>query len=358
VTAPLPEPWHPQLEKEGGAGGAETCIMRLAPRFAADGWRVSVFGTPGHEHYGVDENGVEWWNSEEFVPNEKFKVLIASRIPDVFGATLAAEKKYLWMHDVNVGPNMIPYLDLPDKIVGLTNWHAQHMSRLYQTPMDRFHVIPNGIELDLYDLSKRKDNDGKLRFIWSSSADRGLGTLISMWPQIKEMYPTSQLDVYYGWNIIDKMIARGDRRAGYLLRLKIDILSNIDALGGEEAGIYQHGRIPQHELAKRQLESHIWGYPTDFMETFCITALEMQAAGVIPITSRLAALTEVVANDGLMIEGWPLNNDYQKRWLKLLDSVVDSQPEQVDEMRQLGRSHAEQFTWDAAYSKWNDLFGM
>lgn len=356
VTAPLAEPWHPELEKKGGAGGAETCIMRLAPRFAADGWRTVVFGTPGQEYRGIDEYGVEWWNAEEFIPNEKFKVVIASRIPDIFGANLASDIKILWMHDVNVAGRMYSMVNFPDAIVGLTNWHADHMSRLYGIDRDKFSVVPNGIELDLFDLSKRTDDDSELRMIWSSSPDRGLGTLISLWPTIRSWYPTARLDVFYGWNIIDKIIEVGGDRSTYLHKMKSELLGNIARIGGEDVGIHQYGRISQADLSEWQLKAHVWPYPTDFMETFCITAIEMQAAGVIPVTSNLAALKETVACPELRVEGWPLNRDYQNRWLRTLESVVEAHPEKQIDLQRRGRSLAESFTWDNAYEKWNDLF--
>jgi glycosyltransferase involved in cell wall biosynthesis/tetratricopeptide (TPR) repeat protein len=354
VTAPIVEPWHPELEKYTGAGGAETAIMRLAPRFAADGWRTVVFGTPG-DHRGIDEHGVEWWNSMEFLPNEEFSVLIASRTPEIFEAEIAAKKKLLWMHDVNVGPRLFPFLERIDTVVGLTNWHVNHMSHLYQTPISKFNIVPNGIELDLYYWGKRQESDDELRMIWSSSPDRGLGTLVSLWPAIKSMYPTARLDVFYGWNIIDKLIAK--TKNPYYINLKQKILGNIAMLGGEEAGIHQHGRISQRELSTMQMAAHIWPYPTDFMETFCITAIEMQAAGVIPVTSDLAALSENVANKELLVKGWPLNRDYQTRWIKTLENVVEGGDEKQTQLQASGRAFAEQFSWDAAYTKWNDLFG-
>ena len=357
VTAPLVEPWHPLLEAESGAGGAETCIMRLAPRFAADGWRTVVFGTPG-EHRGVDKNGVEWWESNEFLPNEEFKIVVASRVPEVFSSEVDAQQKYLWMHDVNLGPRPMPFLDRIDQIIGLTNWHVNHMSKLYGVKLDKFSVVPNGIELDLYKhlppheswRLKTKNTDG-IRFIWSSSPDRGLVTMLALWPHIKDMWPDARLDIFYGWNIIDRIIAKTGNYGLALLKEKV--LNGIWNLGGEQGGIYQHGRVPQKELADWQLASDIWAYPTDFMETFCITAIEMQAAGVIPVTSSLAALKETVACKNLLVEGWPLNVDYQRRYLTTLRNVVESPNHQ--ELIEIGRAHAEQFTWDRSYQKWLEL---
>jgi glycosyltransferase involved in cell wall biosynthesis len=355
VAAPIPDPWHPELEKTRGAGGAETCIMRLAPRFAADGWRTVVFGTPSPEHRGIYDE-VEWWDANEFLTNEKFTVIVGSRIPELFGADLNANKKILWMHDVNVGGRMIQHINSPDAIFGLTDWHCQHLHRLYGINKKKLHTVYNGIELNLYDdWDKSEDVDDELRFIWSSSPDRGLGTLISMWPVIKSWYPSSRLDIFYGWTIIDKIISGGANNSGPLGHLKQTLLANIDKIGGEEGGIYQHGRIPQSELAKWQLQAHIWPYPTEFMETFCITAIESQAAGIIPVASKLAALNETVACPDLLVEGWPSNKDYQTRWLKTLENVVESSLERQKELQVIGRKHAEIFTWDNAYIKWNDI---
>jgi glycosyltransferase involved in cell wall biosynthesis len=128
----------------------------------------------------------------------------------------------------------------------------------------------------------------------------------------------------------------------------------IELFGGDEGGIYQRGRVGQDELAKEMLNSLIWPYTTGFMETFCISAIEMQAAGVIPITSKLAALNETVSNPQLLVDGWVLNTDYQRRWLRLLD-VVMNDTDARSEQRIIGRAHAEKFSWENSYNTWNNL---
>src|ERR1041385_956964 len=135
-------------------------------------------------------------------------------------------------------------------------------------------------------------------------------------------------------------------QAEVLQNLKDKIFYNVDLLGGEDGGVYMHGRVNQAELAKWQAGQHIWLYPTAFMETFCITAIEAQAAGILPLTSNLAALKETVASDHLRIEGWPQNVTYQNKVLRRLDIMLNSAAEEADEYRYLGRKHAEKYTWD------------
>ncbi len=351
-TNPLPFTWHPK----GDAGaGAERCIMELAPMFAADGWRVAVFGTPG-EHRGVDENEVEWWNVDEFLPAEQFTAMISSRSPFPFTTPLATKHTLLWMHDVNIGPALQPVMHKPNKIVALTNWHANHLHRLYGIEQDRLTIVPNGVHLDRFPVEEW-DNESKPKFIWSSSADRGIDTLLSMWPLIRDKYSNAELHIFYGWDMIDKILET-QARAGidnpWLRDFREKALIQIETYAGENGGIYQKGRVGQDELAKEMLTSMIWPYTTGFMETFCITAIEMQAAGVIPVTSKLAALQETVSNPQLLVDGWPLNTDYQRRWLNLLDVVMNDK-EAREQQRQIGRTHAEKFTWESAYSKWNDV---
>lgn len=349
-TAPLPFAWHPKLES---GAGAERCIMQLAPRFAADGWRTVVFGTPG-EHRGVDENGVEWWDSNEYNPIEPFKVFISSRTPEPFINNINSLIKVLWMHDVNIGPSLNQIKGQPNRIVGLTNWHVRHLMNLYDLPGQVMHVIPNGIETSRFEIDRSEDADGTPKFIWSSSPDRGLDVLVSLWPQIKQKYPEATLDVYYGWEIIDKVIDahRSQGQVSWLEQFKAGIMNHITWLG-PDSGITMHGRVDQETLAKAMYNSNYWAYPTAFMETYCITALEAQAAGVIPITSDLAALSEVVQSEN-KVSGWPLNHDYQVRWLKKLDQVINSESLRLD-ARKRGREFALKHNWDYSYTKWNNL---
>lgn len=122
------------------------------------------------------------------------------------------------------------------------------------------------------------------------------------------------------------------------------------------SGVSEHGRVSQEALAVCMNDSHIWPYTTQFMETFCITAIEMQAAGVIPIASKLAALNDNIAIKELLIEGWPQNVSYQNQFLGVLASAFEAPADDILSARQKGRRLAESMTWENSYTKWNDLF--
>lgn len=351
-TNPLPFSWHPKVQS---GAGAELCVTEIAKRFQADGWRVAVFGTPGANR-GVYE-GIEWWDSEEYNPMEPFTVFVSSRAPAPFEGNINSKLKVLWMHDVNVGPTLTRVTDKIDKIIGLTNWHVSHLMKLYGLPGTKMVSIPNGINMERFPVDRSDDPNGDPKFIWSSSADRGLDTLLGLWPVIKDKYPTSELQIFYGWGIIDSVIEENHRRGIYgtwVENFKKSIVGQIEWLGGEEGGIYQNGRVDQNTLAEAMYQSNYWPYTTGFMETFCITAVECMAAGVIPITSNLAALGELLQKSPNIVTGWPMNRDYQVKWLKRLDSLVENEDNRLA-ARKAGREMVQKFDWDSAYEKWNNM---
>lgn len=353
-TQPIPEVWNPDTFKSGGHGGAETCIIKLAPMFAADGWRTVVFGTPG-DYRGVHD-GVEWWGSDEYLPGEKFHTFVSSRSLLPFDGTPLAKVKLLWMHDVNIGKEESGAMLRPDKVLGLTSWHANHLRKLYGLPEDKISVMPNGIDLTRFNKDEW-DKENKFNFIYSSSPDRGLDTLLGLWPIIKDSYPEANLHLFYGWDMIDKVIGMHKGRGAGIIHLeefRNKCINQIEALGGETGGIYSHGRVNQVELARHMAKCSIWAYPTDFMETFCITALEMQMSGVIPLTSNLAALQETVNPEVPKITGWPKNSSYQKEFLKMLGAMIN-QEEWQGYIREKNREFASQYSWENVYIKWQDL---
>jgi glycosyltransferase involved in cell wall biosynthesis len=353
-TAPLFEEWHPELMKDGGIGGAETCVMEVAKRFAADGWRTVVFGTPG-KYRGIHaESGVEYWDADDFSPTEPFTVFVSSRVPQIFDANMDARTKMLWMHDVNSGEN--PFegefwnrLDQIDYVIGLTDWHCQHLHRLYNIPPHKLVKIPNGVDLDRFgeiDESKRQ----KHKFVFSSSPDRGIDVVLNVWPKLKTRFPDAELHVYYGWNSIDKILDFQPQNP--LGRFKEGVMGIIEEMGGEDYGIFWHNRVTQTELAEALKTCHAWLYPTYFMETFCITAVEMQAAGVIPITSNVAALQETVALPELRIEGWPNNVSFLREYTDTVIRTLGTTSGHQRRLREAGYEHAHSFTWDNAFEDW------
>lgn len=355
-TRPLFEPWHPEIVKDGGIGGAETCVMEIAKRFAQDGWRSVVFGTPGPYRGTVDSDGVEWWSSEDFLTTEKFTVLVSSRTPELFDANINAKLKLLWMHDVNTGPNFEgefgDRLANVDYVVGLTNWHCQHLNYMYGVEPHKLACIPNGIDLSRFDDWATTPKQPH-KFVWSSSPDRGIDVLINMWPSIRKRWSDAELHVFYGWHSIEKILEIQPDHPIHTFYENVNAV--LDELGREEAGIFWHDRVDQNTLAKELMTCQAWLYPTYFMETFCITALEMQAAGVIPITSNLAGLREVVSVDDLKIDGWPNNSSFARQFVNKTSQVVNSMPWYQNKLIEQGREFSEQFTWDNSYQIWSSV---
>jgi len=76
--------------------------------------------------------------------------------------------------------------------------------------------------------------------------------------------------------------------------------SEVDALKkliAERPYIKFHGNLEQKELAQELGKACVWLYPTNFLETFCITALEMQASKVYSIVRKWGALPERFTNE-------------------------------------------------------------
>ena len=64
------------------------------------------------------------------------------------------------------------------------------------------------------------------------------------------------------------------------------------------------GRLSKPDLASVLMESDVCLYPCNFFETFCLTALECQAAGVPVVTSEFGALATTLApGAGVKIPG-------------------------------------------------------
>lgn len=183
------------------------------------------------------------------------------------------------------------------------------------------------------------------KLFWGSSYDRGLQHLLGMWPQIKEKYPDAELHVCYGWNTFLDFYKDNPERMGW--KERIDKMM-------DKPGVIHHGRLSKEELRKVREECGIWAYPTHFTEINCMTALECQKDGCVPVTMKLAALEETVQS-GVKIDGDIYDDETKEAYLTaLLDMMGDEKKWKVEQGK--GKKFVEQFTWDKVASKWQDEF--
>jgi glycosyltransferase involved in cell wall biosynthesis len=336
------EPWAPPSIDGTGIGGSETAVIQIAKRFAADGWRVDVYNEP--DRYEGEYEGVGYWSISRLAAESAVDVFVSWRNPAAYDAPISRRLSLLWCHDLHSGPGREGELAKWDRVLGVSQWHADYLAQVYG--LTNTDYVPNGIDPGRFATDVRKV---PFRCVYASSPDRGLERVLEMWPFVLQMEPGAELHVGYGWDTIDQAIQHG---AGDLIPVKARIQK---ALERTERVVWR-GRLPQDELAKLYQESYFWLYPTSFLEVSCISAMEAMAGGCVPITSDTGALRGTIGNAGVFITG----NTYTTAWREFYTLVVRGMLGDVGQRKRLarlGRERAAGLTWDASYEKWKRIVG-
>lgn len=287
------KPFNYNSLKTHALGGSETATIRTAREFKKLGYDVTVSGNVINS---VGEDGVRYINRgevQEFLDRNKLDIVIVSRyLHFLTQYRFLTDQLYLLNHDVCYLPwGMDPQkennwniqaavgdvlfensINKFQRVICLTNWHKDHYSNLYPFASEKIHVWGNGIEFEMFPPLRQKI---KNKFIWASRAVRGLRRMLDMWPDIIERYPDATLDVY-------SYSAAGEE----------DVMKRCNEL----TGVTHHGGVPQSVLLDRIQDAEYWFYPTNFSETYCITALEMQHSKVCCICTNLAALRDTAGD--------------------------------------------------------------
>lgn len=283
-----------------GLGGTEIAIIKLAKEMVKFGYKVVV---SGEVHSSGLIDGVEWISTNDLHKKyfDQFDFIVsASYIHFLKEFKGYNAKKIFWAHNTHHHPwfNGEELLDADELIqqvdhtICLTNWHKHQWSKAYNIPLNKITIIGNGID-PLSFIGTPSKIKGK--FIYSSAHERGLQELLNNWHKIKTVLPYATLDVFSpGYSQISK-----------------------EYKFHEYAGVVNHGTVDQEVLHDAMLRAEYWCYITDYEETYCITALEMQYAKVLPIVTKVAALTETV-NSGILLERNETNWD---QVVQILDTL-------------------------------------
>ncbi len=341
---PTLDDWTPESINTTGIGGSETAVVEIAKRLAQDGFRVWVYN-----QCGLDEgmhDGVGYIDYRRWRPSEKADIHISWRMPYEGLGDIAAGRKWLWMHDLNKGEivnekNTQQY----ERVLGVSQYHADYLAKVYPFLDGRLGYLPNGANLERFSLQGVERQPFKVS--WTSSPDRGLLHLLNIWPEVVATEPGAELHIFYGWNNIDKMIASGNLGLA-------EYKAVCERIVDQFPSIHWRGRVGQDELARELMSSQVWAYPTGFIETFCIGAVEAMAADCFIVTSKLGNIPNIVGDTGYLVQGAPTTPLYRRKFEGvLMAGLMDTEIKYGK--RGQGPERAREFTWDKAYEAWKAL---
>jgi glycosyltransferase involved in cell wall biosynthesis len=337
---------------ERGIGGSETAMAEMAWRLARRGHDVVCYAPvpfTGHREW----RGAVWHPLKDADFNED-GLWILSRCPEVldkFGDRRPDQPRWILCQDILYPTYSQERVEKADRVLPLTEEHRILMERNLPY-MRNASVSSNGIRADLM---RQVEAEGSItrnhkKIMWASSPDRGLLNLLGIFERALEYVPDLELHAFYGFDNINKMAKQyswmGEARDRILARMK-----NIP-------NVHWRGRVDQITLYREWLSSGMWVYPTDFFETSCITCMEAQALGAVPLVTPIGALINNVQHGG-WIPG-PINDAItQARFAaELVRFTGDGGALQARIRPAMMMWARSQFNWETVVDQWESWIGV
>ena len=330
-------PWDPRHETT--ISGSEYMAINMAKELTKLGYRVIMFGffeKDDTNYQGIYE-GVQYIDNNYF-PEFSLKYVIDYLIVSRHVSNLVyydnIKNVYLWTHDVlPIFKKHSSIIQIHFKkfrgIIAISQWQKEFMKQKLGIDDSSFILSRNAIYADRFLSTPPKI---PFRFIYTSDASRGLHHLIHMMPMIKERYPLTTLSVFTKIDLIEQELLDKIRLLDY---------------------VTLHNRVTQDVISRELLSSDIWLYPTDFEETYCISALEAMAAGCLVATVKYAGLQYTVGNRGILCDA-PVEKHYDAL-LKKLFFVID-RPEIKTQYVTKARDWALTQTYQSLALEWKSMF--
>jgi len=329
------EPFHGHTLEKQGIGGAETAFITLTRQLAQMGYRIIVF--TDCDKPGIYD-GIHYLDLVDFYIYRyanPIKILVAVRSVKPFLQGTRATKKLLWIHDspnVQLTPQV---LDQIDCVIAVSKWQKEQWQHEYHIPENKIIVIPNAVDSQLFQTKSERYRKKKL--VYLSPPQRGLESLLNLFPEIRRKYPEAELSVF-----------NYDSQNGDDLSFSGKDLTNVRFMGN----------VHKKRLAKELRSAKLLAYPTACMENFCLSAVEAQAAGVPVITSNQAALAETVESDktGFLIDGLPGSPEYDQKFIDKALQLLSDEEQWSTMSKQAQERTIRLYDVNLIAQKWKELF--
>lgn len=221
---------------------------------------------------------------------EHFQI-ISSRVRELDESKI----RVLWQHDLSQDPESAKlrdksFQDKFHKFVYISNWQMNQYQLFHGLPYDtKSIVLESGIE-PADPMARWTHGDGKIRLVYTSTPQRGLDILVSVFQYLAEKYDDIHLDVFssfkiYGWEDADKQYE-----------------PLYEQIRNHPQMTY-HGFVPNEQLKHHLNSCDIFAYPSIWMETSCRAMLEAMSAQLVCVHPNYGALAETSGALNVMYQG-------------------------------------------------------
>lgn len=325
--------WTGDTIDQQALGGSETAVVEMARSLAKLGHDVIVF-TRGPTGVYQDVYYADFEKASNYLLTMPIDALVCARDVMPLVRPHRASLTIAWLHDM-------PGMKYPDATYYfcVSRWQASYGVQVGAFPAEKARVTPNGVRLahfaqtaELRELTPQS----VVKLVWTSNPERGLWHAGTVLQRVREHYPHAELHVYgrnavYGWS------------GEYEHNFYPDVMQ----------GVVLHDPLTKDQLAAELPQYDLWLYPTWWPETYCIAALEAQAAGVPVLTSNFAALQETVASPLARVDGRAGDAGFLDRFTeRALRLLGDSQERFL--IQQQGVLFARTQDWDHHAKAWSD----
>ena len=215
--------------------------------------------------------------------------------------TLEDKPRLFWVHDLAQDPeveflkehkNMLDF----EKIVFVSHWQQYQYGVYLGVPYDHGVVIQHAID----PIPKHEKPNDKIVCSYISTPHRGLEILLESWKMMKEnmkseVIDKAELKIFSSFKIYDR--PHMDEQFRHVYRKAEDMDQ-----------VHYSGSVPNETIREELQTSHILAYPSTYMETACISAIEAMSAKNLVVCPNLGALPETCANFAFMY-GYEPNPD-------------------------------------------------
>lgn len=275
--------------RDTGIGGSETSHICMAEELAKRGHEVITYAPlPDHIPSGSVWNNTVWHRLDEvnWSTPGVWMIYRAPEALDNFDNSRTDQVRWLLFQDYFYPTLTSDRIAKLHRAVVLCKWHERFLVRKCPETKGITWVTRNGLRLPLVEQVEAAGvpDRGPYRMMFTSSPDRGLKTALKIFRRVKEVVPQMEMVASYGFNNIDKLIARG---ATHFQKDKDECMALV-----EETGARFSGRLSQPQLYHELLKTNILMYISSFNETGWISGLEAMALGAIPVFSPISAQGE------------------------------------------------------------------